>query len=765
MKNESNELASPRTLFQDLMNRRVPHILGIYFAVGWGILQFIDWSVNRYILSPHLVDFTLTSILSLIPSILILAYFHGSPGKDGWNNIEKIGIPVNVLVSLIILVMFFSAEDLGAATETVFIENEYGEKVERVIPKANFRKNVAVFFFENNIENPDLDWIGHGLTQGINVDLCQDMFVNSHASVWEKLREKGFYDKNTVPLTIKREISKEIHVEFFIGGNVSLDEDGKYVVTSTLHRTRDGKIIAENTFSNKNIFSLIDQISLQIKYDLEIPLGHLENSIDLPVSEITTESLKAFEYWIKGLFKFVNAEFDEGIELTENAIAEDETFGMAYFNLQGLYVMNNQGDKRLGTAKKAMEYIYKIPERFQYLVKVVFFESNKEMDKVIQAVRMHVDLYPHDVEAHAINAQLYMMTGDYESVINEYEIMLEIDPSRHELIVQIGRFYEGPIGDKQKALEYYEKYLTLYPQDADIHFLIGEIHKGEKDFDKAKENFEKVLILDPSNIDAFISIIEVDYEGKEQIKKMYEAFEMCEDGRDSVNLYIRIEGELEEHRMVSELMENFELYRNMYPSFATFLEYAFRHLFFPHRYVKINQTDKAFALVKEFEETYQAPFNLIVDISYLLIYLELEDGEKASIHLEKTISGINVLGATVLLDQLRSSEAKVHRLNGDYDMAIKTLIESPKADNDNHKIELAKCYRLQGEYKDALKILNSMERRKALHELGILHEEMGKVDKAIDYMNEFLDEYPYADPELKDIRMAKEFIGKWKNQS
>ena len=103
MKNESNELASPKTLFQDLMNRRVPHILGIYFAVGWGILQFIDWSVNRYILSPHLVDFTLTSILSLIPSILILAYFHGSPGKDGWNNIEKIGIPVNVLVSLIIL--------------------------------------------------------------------------------------------------------------------------------------------------------------------------------------------------------------------------------------------------------------------------------------------------------------------------------------------------------------------------------------------------------------------------------------------------------------------------------------------------------------------------------------------------------------------------------------------------------------------------------------------------------------------------------------
>ncbi len=43
----------------------------------------------------------------------------------------------------------------------------------------------------------------------------------------------------------------------------------------------------------------------------------------------------------------------------EKAIQDDETFGMAWFNLQGLYVMNNQGDKRLETINKAMEYIIK----------------------------------------------------------------------------------------------------------------------------------------------------------------------------------------------------------------------------------------------------------------------------------------------------------------------------------------------------------------------------------------------------------------------
>ena len=49
-----NNTESHQSLSQDLMDRRVPHILGFYFAAGWGILQFVDWSANRYILSPHL---------------------------------------------------------------------------------------------------------------------------------------------------------------------------------------------------------------------------------------------------------------------------------------------------------------------------------------------------------------------------------------------------------------------------------------------------------------------------------------------------------------------------------------------------------------------------------------------------------------------------------------------------------------------------------------------------------------------------------------
>jgi len=35
-----------------LLHRRVPQIVGAYFAGGWIVLEFTDWAVSQYTLSP-----------------------------------------------------------------------------------------------------------------------------------------------------------------------------------------------------------------------------------------------------------------------------------------------------------------------------------------------------------------------------------------------------------------------------------------------------------------------------------------------------------------------------------------------------------------------------------------------------------------------------------------------------------------------------------------------------------------------------------------
>ena len=145
----------------------------------------------------------------MIPSILILSYFHGAPGKDKWNKIEKIGIPANIIVSLIIMIVMFYPKDLGATTKTVSYEDEQGNNIERVIPKVEFRKSILLYNFtlDENIEK----WMSSGIPSSIAYKMLQDIYVNSSFQ-FEIESILGEYNKSItdiIPFSLQREISKK----------------------------------------------------------------------------------------------------------------------------------------------------------------------------------------------------------------------------------------------------------------------------------------------------------------------------------------------------------------------------------------------------------------------------------------------------------------------------------------------------------------------------------------------------------------------------
>ena len=38
-------------LVSELLRRRVPQVVGVYLAAGWGLLEFTDWATGRFALS------------------------------------------------------------------------------------------------------------------------------------------------------------------------------------------------------------------------------------------------------------------------------------------------------------------------------------------------------------------------------------------------------------------------------------------------------------------------------------------------------------------------------------------------------------------------------------------------------------------------------------------------------------------------------------------------------------------------------------------
>ena len=189
-----NPVQPTRTSFiKDLLSRRVPHILGGYLAASWIILEFMDWLARRYPISPHLVEFCMVALAAMIPTVFLLAYFHGKPGPDQWTRVEKIGIPTNLVVTILLLVFVFHGRDLGATTTTVTLMDEQGQQIERSIPKSEFRKKVAVFSLENESGDTTLNWLMHALPDMLRYDLMQDIYldITSVFEFYEDLRDAG----------------------------------------------------------------------------------------------------------------------------------------------------------------------------------------------------------------------------------------------------------------------------------------------------------------------------------------------------------------------------------------------------------------------------------------------------------------------------------------------------------------------------------------------------------------------------------------------
>jgi len=94
-----------KSFIKRLLERRIPHILGSYLVAGTSLILFIEYLVDKYQFPSHYPTLSLFALMGILPSVVILSYFHGAPGKDEWTKVEKVGIPINVF--FIATILFF----------------------------------------------------------------------------------------------------------------------------------------------------------------------------------------------------------------------------------------------------------------------------------------------------------------------------------------------------------------------------------------------------------------------------------------------------------------------------------------------------------------------------------------------------------------------------------------------------------------------------------------------------------------------------------
>ncbi len=741
-------------------------ILGGYALACGAAFLLLDYLVNRFVLSPHLPMFGVVALLTLLPTVAIVAY-QKSRGSWTWSRLAKIGIPINLVLSVVLLGLTFGTKDLGAATTSIVVEDEEGNSVERVVPKSEFRKRLTIFFFDAEDPDSTTDWLQYGVPLAIDADLLQDMFFQTTTAETfaADLEEAGYADGLGVPLTLRRQLAEKDHSPRFLSGTVARSGDS-LTVTMTLHETRRGRLLAEHTFTGTDLFALVDEMTVQLKHDLDVPTQYIEEAEDLPIAEILTTSVLSYEYFMRGYEAVtLHDDWQGAAGWMERALEEDPTNAYAHVVLYMVSVYGNDQATASAAIQGAMQHMYRLPERDQFDVKAAYYDFSQQPDKVIAVMRMRIELFPEDIEARAELAGLHVLRNERDEAIEQFQTILEIDPTQYEHLRQLGVLAQSK-GDFDEAISFYEQYAEQFPDDRASYTTLGGLYRTMGEPERAREYYERALLIEPENTSTLVSLarLERSFGNMDaELEQLQRALDMAKTPQDRVLVLGAFEGAYEWRGQLTRGIEYMERAFAERQAFTPQALLLINRLSALDAYVNAGKPEEAQRIYDEIAAQLEPPFNMMLPLGQMIIAVNLEDPDGAEAAMAGVEQFIEAFGVEIIRPVVIITQARIAEQRGSYEEAIQHYEAGLEFDPSDVSIKRAmgRCYRelgdldLAGEYLQESRRIVPLDPW-ALYELGLVAAGSGDEAAAVEHLESALEVWQDADPEFKEAREARE---------
>jgi tetratricopeptide (TPR) repeat protein/TolB-like protein len=755
-------------LAQELLHRRVPQITAIYIAATWGLTQFVDFVTLRYAWSPYLTDLALLAPLLLLPSVLLVSYVHGAPGKDHWIKSERIGVPVNLVVALVTLIAVFSGKDLGAATDTVVVTDEEGVATVRVIPKSEFRKHVSVYFFDAPKGDTEATWLQWGLTIGIVLDLQQNHFLDVRypSQFAERLQSAGFDDLAGVPLPLAREIAEEQHRDQFVTGTVGMVGDEIHA-TVMLYETERGRLLEVREFIGTDVLAVADDIATQLRKDLSVP--ELPGIRDLPVADLVTNEPRAYRLFIDAVRKVeIERDFATGLQLVQQVVAIDPTFALAQNSVGSLAAITGEGD--FSSLQTAMDHLYRLPERKRFIVKANYYQYlRKDVEKAFAVLEMWVELFPNDIEAYRFLTQVHLLRNDIDGVVEDIEKILELDPGQTGLLLELGTWYQRK-ADYDSARRALQRYEDKYPDDHRALSSLASLARRVGDLDEAAHYYDRAILLEPTNIELLVGLAGVHTtlgNFDEAVGLHEEALQAARTPQERARALSGLEVFHVTRGQIDRAIEYQEQRFAEAPSFRPTADVVMTRAMQANRYVQAGRVDDAFRVIESARDEMPDLFKGLVTLAELEVVIAMRDSDEIERVIPSVETMILELQREINRPRLVFAKGVMHQLRDEYDQAIEQYEEVLRTNPADFEtpIWLAVCFRELGEHDRAIDLfqktleLSPFEPNTNYH-LAITYDAMGRPGDARTHLERSLTTWSDADPLYEPAKQAREAMAR-----
>jgi len=487
-----------RKLLQEIHDRSVWQVLGIYLAGSWVVLQVVDQLVQSAGLPDWVPSLALVLLLIGLPMVLATAIVQrGMPGRDSdleagaavpaapepqvsevsappaaptvssassaptraeasswfrsnvftWRNAVAGGIAALALFGAATAV-WMVLRGAGVGTAGTLVAKGLIEDGERVV-LADFSGDSA---------------LAVAATAALRVQLAESGVVSvAEPSVVSNALKRMGAAGGPLDLPRAREVAEREGLKAIVGGDVSGAGDS-YIITARVVATASGDelvTVGETAKSSGEFLEAMDRLGRKLRERLGESLGSIRAAA--PLARATTSSTEALRKYSRAEAAFDARDLDQTITLLDQAIALDSSFAMAWRKLAVA-----DPSRREEAATRAYELRDRLTERERYhTVGIYHTYVTEDHDQAINTFRALLEEYPDDATALNNLGVNYGNQGQLELEAEMFGRAIEVDPySAHFYHNLISTLYE--IGEADSARVVLDLFAERFPEHANV---------------------------------------------------------------------------------------------------------------------------------------------------------------------------------------------------------------------------------------------------------------------------------------------------------
>jgi serine/threonine protein kinase/Tfp pilus assembly protein PilF len=706
--------------------------------------------------------------------------------------------------SLIRNKFFIPALVVALAVVVVVIWQLRPEKETVIAPK--IENSVAVISFENQTGDEAYDYLQEVIPNLLITNLENTGLL--YMVTWERMRDIleqiGKGDVDTIDRDLGFEVCRREGIEAIVLGFFTKAGEMFYTDVKILD-TETKKILKGHISKGEGVDSIlktqINELSREISQGIGIA-GQKIDTAQVGVADITTDSMEAYDYFLRGTEEIEKFYWQKALQFLEKAIKLDPTFASAYLATARAYD-GLENTKACNSAyEKAKSFSEEATEKERLFIEAGYANRiERNSGKYFRILNEIAEKYPREKQAHYLLARYYRSERLYDKAIEEFNKTLGLDPNHGKAHNTLALLYLT-LDNFEKAIEHFKKYASVSPGEPNPINSIGWTFFLKGEIDEAIAKFKEALEIRPdfrySNWSlAYVYAFREDY--KETLRLIDRYIELVRTQGEKAHGYFW-KGVY--HGLLGSFDQSLrDLHRavDLWKELENYLEASRIELMIGW----INYERGKMGLCKEnFKNwfdfmTENFPEYIPSYISTYSLYLGLVDMKEGQIdsaksrlaeiksnlsRLSQTYRGLITFYSNMLQGELLLAE-------GSFDDAIALLKKTPSLgrppviqsivryyNNPFLKDVLARAYQQKGdldnaiaEYERLITFNPESKERFLIHpkyhyRLAKLYEEKGRREKAIDHYEKFLNLWKDADPGIAEVEDAKKRLAGLKSQ-